>query len=151
MRIHSDILTEQQIRGAVAEVPGVGIARLTVHGSRNRKRAFEVILSGHSKHGGQYGGLDFRTASWDDWGMVLARLYMLDRELTIPRAYVDLEHFREVTVDRFLAESSVNDCWVLVVDDPDPIHHHHRWLYSNPRYSYCKGSRNIDCTARLRR
>lgn len=152
MRIHSDILTEQQIRDAVAEVPGVSVYRITPHGSRSRKRAFEVFLTGHGRNGGQYGNLDGHTASWDDWGMVLARLYMLDRELTIPRAYVDLEHFRQVTVDRFLDEELiVNGRWVLVVDDPDPVHHHHRWLYGAPGYFYCKGSRNIDCTAELRR
>src|SRR5690606_22620929 len=103
-----------------------------------RKRAFEVYLTGHGRNGGQYGNLDGRTASWDDWGMVLARLYLLDHELTIPRVYLDMEHFMEVTCDRYLADEVINDRWVTVLNDPDLVHHNHRWQYAGVRYFVCK-------------
>src|SRR5690606_24078600 len=164
MRIRSDILDVNHLFAAAADIPpGVALGQPpTVHGSRSRHHAWEVFLTGHRKTGVQWGAPGgLKTASWDEWGMFLARLYIIDPELTIPRAYGDLDDFRETTCDRFLGEEWVDrpegSGWTLVVDDPDPIHHYHRWNWSSSYTTVtgihvrsCRGTKNIDCTAQLR-
>lgn len=156
MRIHSDVLTIEHINAAADQVPGVHIHSFSKHGSRRRHHAIEVFLSGNSKHGGQYGNTNgIKTASWDDWGMVLARLYIIDPLLST-RQYPDLEEFRQYTLDRFIGETQegYGAPWVLTVTDPDPVHHIHRWQHMGTSdtgggWFSCEGSKAIDCTAEL--
>lgn len=83
MKIHSNTLTVQDIRAAVPD--GCYLARhyidderATVHtlGSRTRDHAFSVRLSGSSKSTMRH--LPDKSATWDEWGIFLARLFKLD-------------------------------------------------------------------------
>ena len=73
MRIHSDIITREDIHRAT---PADVAATVTTHGSRSRLQAFEVSLEGlgarhtRKKNSGQYGAGYEYAASWDDWGVL---------------------------------------------------------------------------------
>jgi hypothetical protein len=82
MRIHTDNLTPDDIREA-ATLAGCNVKSWSTHRSTARGYAFEFILSGHGKIGGQYGNTSYASGSWDDYGIVLNRLFRRD-----PRAVV---------------------------------------------------------------
>ena len=99
MRIHTS-LTEQDIRAA-GRLAGVEFERLTVHGSRKRPRAFDVILTGgsiHANHWTRSG--EYRAATWDQWGVFLGALYRQDSAMDCG-AYVNAEHFAWSTHGRY--------------------------------------------------
>lgn len=160
MRIHSDTLQLWDLTDAVRSIPtGVTFrAPVTTHGSRSRHHAFEVHLTGHGRTGGQWGNVDGKkTASWDEWGMFLARLFVRDPQLTIPGVYADLDEFRDQTYDRFISEEQdgYGTPWHLVVNDPYPIHHNHRWnwqytIVTGIHVYHCRGTSQIDCNAQRR-
>jgi len=108
MRIHSDSIDSLEIRKA-ARLAGADFTRFSLHGSRSRAQAFDVILTGHSNRR-QNGGED-EAASWDQWGIFLGHLYRLDPNLKTPY-YVDAEHFVWVTGGRFTPEFTPADCHV---------------------------------------
>lgn len=101
MRIHSSVLTEADLSTAtVLAGQTVRLVKLEVHGSRKRERAFEVALSGSGNYGGMYGNLNYPTATWDEWGMVLAEIFRVDPE-AIAGPYECGEHFRWATTGRY--------------------------------------------------
>lgn len=117
MRIHTDQLTEQDIRDA-ARSAGVGLYRMNRHGSRRRSHAFDVILEGTGRTGTRYGqNLDMIAATWDEWGIFLSELFAADQTLTIPGVYEDGDHFYWVTNHRFMHLR------------PTDQHVRHRWGY----------------------
>lgn len=136
MRIHSDILTEADIRAAVPSTAYIG--KLTVHGSRKRAHGYEVNLGGSGKTGGQWGQTDGKAATWDEWGMFLAALYKIDPDITMA-AYVDHADFDYATGSRFDTLT------------PAEQHYQHKWVYVGPYEFECKGSKNKPCTATLSR
>lgn len=122
MRLHSDLVTVDDVRAAAATVPHVSVGTLTEHGSRKRDHAFEVTLSGTGVYGGAYGSYDGHVATWDEWGLVLAELYRIDPNMAAGpyphnRRY-ELESFDWHTVNRFRT---------LL---PQDMHARHRWSYA---------------------
>lgn len=120
MRIHTDRLTETHVR-CVATRLGLRFNRLTSHRSRKRLRAFDVILEGNGKFGGQYGNVNGRTALWDEWGMFLAGLYEKDLWTEAGKykngLYDSYDGFHFLTDGRF-------EDWKNV-----EIHKAHKWEY----------------------
>lgn len=125
MRIHSDYLLPSDIFGATVGLPGV-IVTATSHGSRSHRGAFEVSLESTSnsrKNSGKYGAGDEYAATWDEWGVFLARLFNLDANAVMGSVkhptYRNAEHFHAVTGNRF--ES---------LELPEDTHKRHNWQYS---------------------
>lgn len=100
MRIHSSVLQEQHFHDA-AKIAGVTIIKYDVKGSKSRVHAYDVALSGHGVRGGMYGNLDYPTATWDEWGMMLNHLFDVDPQARIARVYEGAEHFHWATCARF--------------------------------------------------
>ena len=100
MRIHANTITADDIREA-AEYAGVTLERCTEHGSRSRARAFDVILNGSGREGGQWGTGTGKSAVWDEWGIFLSMLWARDDSVTVPRVYVDRESFQWSTGHRY--------------------------------------------------
>lgn len=96
MRVHSDTLTIQAVRDALAHeqaqgriAPHVGFKVLTSHGSRSRARGIEIQLEAQVRdngrragNSGSYGAMrpeyDGYAATYDEWGWLLAALYRID-------------------------------------------------------------------------
>lgn len=101
MRIHSDTLTRQDFADAASHA-GVTVVDIVQHGSQSRQRAFTFSLSGSGRNGGQWGTQPYRTATWDEWGIVFAELFRLDPLAhTGKYPYLSGEHFHWSTGDRF--------------------------------------------------
>ena len=122
MRIHSDILTEQDIFKATQATGMENVnGDVSTHGSRSRARALNVLLTGNStsrpnsgKHGAQN---DDYAATWDEWGIFLNALYEIDPNLVTPY-YADAYDFHRKTNDRFTDLLWENQC------------KRHNWEYS---------------------
>ena len=96
MRIHSDVLTGELIQKA--KVSGTEFTAFGVHGSRKRKRGFEIQLSGSSPRRNQAGTA--KSAMWDEWGLFIDRLYKIDPDAVIG-PYNNQEEFESHTNWRF--------------------------------------------------
>lgn len=114
MRLHTDT-SERTLRDAATKA-GVTFARLERHGSRSRSHAFDVILEGAGRHGGQWGG-QYRSATWDQWGIFLARIFEKDPNMKC-RAYDGADDFHWLTGGRFRRLELSNQ------------HIRHLWAYS---------------------
>lgn len=99
MKFHTK-LTLGQMR-SVQLPPGVQWYRLTEQGSRSRVRKFDMVLSGGSAYGGQFGAQDYSAATWDEWGVVLGELFVLDPEARVPGTYEGWADFHHLTGDRY--------------------------------------------------
>ena len=115
MIIHSDTLTREDFYIA-AQRAGVHVIKLDQHGSRSRQRAFTFALSGSGVNGGMYGNLDYPTATWDEWGIVLNHLFALEPTARVPRVYESAEQFHWFTADRYRTLT------------PGQQHKRHNWL-----------------------
>ena len=95
MKVHTDILTEQDFHKATSAggMVGVAVKKLEAKGSRSRKRSFDVTLSGTHK-GPSY------AATWDEWGIFINALFVADPD-AIVGMYPSYEAFRDVTYCRF--------------------------------------------------
>lgn len=142
MRLHTDTITSQQIYH-VANTFGVSVNELSSHGSRSHDHAFDVYLEGSSNR--QSNGRDHKAATWDEWGMIMAALYVIDPDAmwgSKAWGYKNVHDFHTQTCDRF-----ANGV-------PADLHTQHKWQYDHARsmplsdvaYHYCTG-----CTARMRR
>lgn len=136
MRIHSDILSPRDIYSAPRgtdlsqgygchTLPGVH-ADVTAHGSRSHLQAFELRLegNGYARNTGTRGADAYETgATWDEWGVVIARIFAIDPNAVFGSVkhpvYRDAEHFHRVTAGRF--ES---------LDLPSDTHKRHNWDHS---------------------
>lgn len=106
MKIHSDVLTYGMIIDATRASGMKGVwAEIEEHGSRSRKRRFDVKLEGNSPHF-QNPGTGYRSdapakaASWDEWGMFIQALFELDPDAIIGD-YKTFRMFEEFTDGRF--------------------------------------------------
>lgn len=89
MKIHSDILTPQDILASVPDScylapfdqPGFGRTRIGMVGSRSRENGFIVRLAGSSRY--HMRSLPHKSATWDEWGIFIAALYELDDDALI--------------------------------------------------------------------
>lgn len=105
MRIHSDILAPSDIHRATVAAGMRGVAaEVSTHGSRKRRTAYDVILTGTSTHrpNGWYRDRDESAyaATWDEWGMFLSALFEQDPDMVTPY-YADANDFHIKTGDRF--------------------------------------------------
>lgn len=93
---------------AAAQKAGVRFERCTLHGSRSRDHAFDVILSSHN--GRQAGwGLDYQAATWDEWGIFLAYIFDADPD-AVCWAYKSADDFHWQTGDRFRTLTRDQQC-----------------------------------------
>ena len=65
LRIHSDSIDSLEIRKA-ARLAGADFTRFSLHGSRSRAQAFDIILTGHSNRR-QNGGPDEAASYVSEW------------------------------------------------------------------------------------
>jgi hypothetical protein len=148
MRIHSDTLTTSDLTEA-ARLAGCQVESIALHRSTARDHAFEFIISGHGKYGGQFGQLSHASGSWDDYGIMLAELFRRD-----PRAIVGTPGRPTYDgVDDFHDSTA----WRYVELTPAQAHHNHRRDYSDGRRFYtadngrrlapCKGTKDTPCDA----
>lgn len=121
MRLHTN-LDENTIRGA-ARLAGAGLLRLSHFRSRSANHGWDVVLSGHGITGGQYGTLDGKTASWDEWGIFLAALYWRNPSARLG-PYLHADHFTWSTMGRYEALS------------PADQHLRHKWRYDHHTAAY---------------
>lgn len=124
MRIHSNYLTMGDIIGATKGLPNVFV-NVTEHGSRTHARAFEVRLegNGYARNTGKSGADSYETgATWDEWGVFLARLFNLDANALCGTVkypvYENGYDFHQKTMDRFEA-----------LELPTDTHKRHTWDY----------------------
>lgn len=107
MKLHSDKLSETDIRAALAAAHrkghvtgGIECYMLDQQGSRSRANGFEVRLGSTYADGihkrkcmdssGNY------SATWAEWGWFIVELFMLDNDLMFGN-YKSLEDFHETT------------------------------------------------------
>jgi len=118
MRIHSDSIESLEVRKA-ARLAGVQFTRFSLHGSRSREAAFDVILTGSSPRNQNFSRGDAdKAATWDEWGHFLGTLFALDPAMVTPY-YSCADDFHWQTGARF--------------HDFDLSTQHaagHRWCYS---------------------
>ena len=134
MRLHTDTLTAADVYAATAHLPGV-YATVTEHGSRSRKRAFEVRLegNGYPRNSGRYGSDSAEQgATWDEWGSFFAALFAIDPDMLCGSAahpaYRDAQHFHAVTAGRFEAKPGTL---------PTDTHKRHTWEWDR-MIGFCK-------------
>ena len=135
MRIHSDTLLMGDLYDAVRAHGMTGVYMLTLdqHGSRKRKRAFEVKLEGSSPYATNPGTAKWvdrgqdrpRAATWDEWGIFIQALFEKDASAIIGD-YHDDATFAYRTFGRFETLQHADQCRV------------HRWKWEPERaYSEC--------------
>lgn len=126
MRIHSNTLTHNAIWRATNGLSGV-YATVTEHGSHSHARAFEVSLegNGYRKNTGTSGAGEEIGATWDEWGVFLARLFEIDPHALCGSVknpvYKDAASFHYRTGTRFAD-----------LDMPEDTHKRHNWHYDGP-------------------
>jgi hypothetical protein len=141
MIIHSDTLVYSDF-DAAATAAGVDLQGFNVKGSYSRARAFNVTLSGSGRNGGMYGNLGYPTATWDEWGIVLAHLFNVDSAARVPRVYEGAEQFHWATGDRYRTLTR------------DAAHVKHNWLSGDTNGQSAGGAyyvQSCKCGALLRR
>lgn len=115
MRIHTNLC--RGMLDIAAKEARVTFERCTLHGSRTHDHAFDVILSGNSGRRANFGG-DWEAATWDQWGIFLARIFADDPQAKC-WAYTDADDFHWQTDGRFrtltLTEQCPNHKWVSAV------------------------------------
>lgn len=103
MRIHTDQVENIDLDRAAFHA-GVTFEKKSRHGSRTHKHAWEIKLLGNSRRrpNGGSRGADHNgyAATWDQWGIFLAHLYVEDSNLKC-WAYEDEDAFSERTNGRF--------------------------------------------------
>ncbi|QIQ63666.1 hypothetical protein SEA_NIKE_86 [Microbacterium phage Nike] len=143
MRIHTNdtTLTEQRIyhalRGQIALgriAPHVSFKTLDEHGSRSHRAAWEIQLEAEVRdngrragNSGSYGAMrpeyDGYAATYDEWGWLLAALYLIDPYLVVGTGkystYSNAEHFHRETAWTYDPERLIDA--LENGDDPFPI------------------------------
>lgn len=110
-------------RDGSAGIAGVHVDDLTAHGSRSHVRSLNLYLFGTSYHrpNGREYGPDEYAATWDEWGIVLARLFTVDPDAIVGSVkrptYAGAAHFHWATDDRYRTLT------------PDAQHKRHRWTW----------------------
>lgn len=140
MRIHTDHLTLSNLYSREMYEWGVYI-HVTEHGSRSHVRAFEVSLegNGYRKNTGTSGAGDEYGATWDEWGVFLARLFDLDKDMVCGSVknpvYNGVDDFDRQTDYRFVLGQM-----------PEDTHRRHNWKFERVGVFAC-----TKCTARRAR
>jgi hypothetical protein len=122
MKIHTDVLTEQDIRDALKTekesgriAPTVTFKILDPKGSRSHARAFEIQLhswdfvkgDGRRRgNDGAYGAMqEYWAACFDEWGFFLAALYRVDGRMVVGTVknpiYADADDYAWKTAETY--------------------------------------------------
>ena len=136
MRIHTNKVDEvrRMIRAATYKMSGV-YAELTEYGSRSRKGAVELKLTGNSgrrPNSGRWGADSWEyAATWDEWGVVLAAVFEADPLAICGSAkrpvYAGIDDYHWQTGERF---AHVGDALGKIVPLlPEDTHANHLWDY----------------------
>lgn len=132
MRIHTDNLTEFDLYRAARDAK-VTFVRLATYGSRSHKRAFDVVLSGSSPYRTQADGRQDFAATWDEWGVFFANLFLRDESVMVGHkswGYRDQADFDRKTDERFTEvepiERPEGKTEVRAVF-PEDTHPRHKW------------------------
>lgn len=137
MRLHTNTITESDVHQAVENLLGV-YATVTRHGSRSHDHALEIRLEGNGylTNTGNGGAGATEGATWDEWGVMIARLYEIDPDALWGSAkypvYRDVYHFHERTYDRFASGQM-----------PENTHKRHKWDWGQ------YGARCTKCSAQI--
>jgi hypothetical protein len=141
MRIHTN-LTSDTINTLTYGIDGVDI-EWTERGSRSRARAFDFHLVAVERKGrrrgnsGRYGAGYEYAATWDEWGIVFARIFALDPEMNC-YAYHGAADYHFKTAQRFARfgeldtlAASGRQVFMFPDDVPFPnAHDQHHWSYN---------------------
>lgn len=102
MKLHTCAIEAEDLHNA-ARTAGVTFDVLTEHGSRSQRRAWTVKLYGSSGRlpGFGRGDREHDAASFDEWGLFLAALYLVD-PLMRAGHYESAEHFHWCYDDRYV-------------------------------------------------
>jgi hypothetical protein len=168
MRIHSNVLDWIQVDNAASGIaPNVNVSA-SKRGSRSHAAAFEVSMEGNGYRGnsGSYGAKDASrplAATWDEWGVFLGRLYVIDPEMLVGNKanpiYASAEHFHWSTGNRFSVQDGypairfTNDGHQLSgINLPADTHKRHSWVTETVvtgsyHVQACKGSKGKPCSA----
>jgi hypothetical protein len=142
MRIHTNTIANPAvIRQALAQQKGLGriashvtFKRLTEHRSGTHNYAYEVQLEAAERdngrragNSGSYGAMrpeyDGYAATFDEWGWLLAALYLIDRDIVVGTAkhptYADRNHFAISTGYTYFPEKLIER--INEHGDPYPI------------------------------
>jgi hypothetical protein len=132
MRIHANNLTTFDLYRAARDAK-VTFVRLEGHGSRSHNHAFDVVLSGSSPYRTQADGRQDFAATWDEWGVFFANLFLRDDSIMVGNkswGYRDRDDFDRKTDERFTEvepierpEGTVEVRAVLPAD----THPRHKW------------------------
>lgn len=160
MRIHTDHLTEADIRRALTTEQAAGRIAATVgfkildaRGSRTHAHAYEVQLESFGRtpgdgrragNSGSYGAMraeyDGYAATYDEWGWLLAALYKADAALVCGTVkhpyYADAEDFHDKTALTY----SPAELLAALDDDGDPF----PYVWSSPRVGRYGAGRSDD-------
>lgn len=125
MRIHGNNITDAAL--VTANRHAGTTMTYSHHGSRSRTGAVEVSLRGNSRRAPMGGDTsNGMAATWDQWGVFLAALFLLDSTMTVPRVYTDETDFHRKTASRFIKG------W------PTDAHGDHKFRYSGtPNQQNC--------------
>ena len=139
MRIHSDILTLDDLCDAVKKLDGVYLHEYSEHNSRTANMAFEVKLAGNSSHRMQ-SDRDTHSATWDEWGAFIGAIFARDNDAVFGPSrknaiYNGVAEFDYTTAHRFEDGSG---------ELPADTHKQHRWNYNgyNLECAKCSAKRN---------
>lgn len=132
MKIHTDTLEERDLWAAcrAAGMAGVSMEKCDRKGSRSKDHAFNVSLRGNSTRrpnpgtGGRYYDDGEFAATWDEWGMFIHALYVIDPDAMIGQ-YGNRTVFEDATAMRFETLTAQTAC---------PGHH---WKYAGPMIQAC--------------
>jgi hypothetical protein len=146
MKLHTNVLTEQDIRDALESekasgriAPYVRFKVMDPKGSRSHMRAFEVQLESvdciardgrRRGNDGAYGAMqEMWAATYDEWGFFLAALFRVDPDLicgTVKNPVYDgVDDYNEKTAETY----TLGALLAKLSDDEDP----YPWVWSNPK------------------
>jgi hypothetical protein len=99
MRIYSNIITRDQVYNATVGIEGVYVDNdgVKTFSPRVGGNGYVVYLEGmDDRHRRARNQRDGMAATWDDWGVFIARLYAIDKDARIGW-YDSRDHFIEIT------------------------------------------------------
>jgi hypothetical protein len=97
MRIYSDILTKEDLYRELGDMPDVLLEHCRPFSSRSTRYGYEVYLEGlGGRHKRHRNGREGKAATWDDYGVWMARLFAIDPNARIAH-YNGYDQFIEYT------------------------------------------------------
>jgi hypothetical protein len=129
MRLHTNVLTAADVYAAIKLIPGAH-AEVETHKSRSHLRRLDMRLTGWPAKGRRMAqGRNDHALTWDEWGVILAALYVADPHMvcgSVKRpVYASSAHYHWATGGRFL--STFTECpthrWEYLPSDDAMLSH----------------------------